>query len=99
MKVKKLMELLSEYDSEQEVVISTEQGNVDIFYLELKEGYWDGSYQILERDWDNMNRLIDKKGGWWWLKRWRKRIARKYYMAVKYFGSSAFRVGKGGLPL
>lgn len=51
MKVKKLIELLQEFDDDGEVCIATEDGNVDIFALHEMEGYWDGAYQVLERDW------------------------------------------------
>ena len=55
MKTKKLIELLQKADPEGtgEVCIPTQEGNVDIFNLEWKEGYWDGPYQVLIRDWDN----------------------------------------------
>lgn len=51
MKVKKLIELLQEFNDDDEVCMPTEDGNVDIFCLEQKEGYWDGVFQVLERDW------------------------------------------------
>lgn len=53
MKVKKLIELLQEFDDDGEVCIATEDGNVDIFHLEEMAGYYDGVYQVLERDWTN----------------------------------------------
>lgn len=53
MKVKKLIELLQKFDDDGEVCIATEDGNVDIFHLEEMAGYWDGAYQVLERDWTN----------------------------------------------
>ena len=51
MKVKKLIELLQEFDDDGEVCISTEDGNVDIFNLEQVPGYWDGVYHVMKRDW------------------------------------------------
>ena len=43
---------------------------------------------------NNLNRLIDDKGGWL---RWpRKRRALKYFKAVEYFGASAYWKGKNG---
>jgi hypothetical protein len=55
MKSKKLIELLQKEDpsGEGEVCVMTEDGNVDIFHLEWKEGYWDGPYQVLKRDWSS----------------------------------------------
>lgn len=52
MKVKKLIELLQEFDDDGEVCILTEDGNVDIFNIQEMEGYWDGAYQVLDRDWE-----------------------------------------------
>jgi hypothetical protein len=54
MKTKKLIELLQKEDptGEGEVCISGSEGNVDIFHLEWKPGYWDGCYQVLLRDWN-----------------------------------------------
>jgi len=55
MKSKILIKLLQEADpsGELEVVVPTEEGNVDIFFVESKAGYWDGSYHVMERDWSN----------------------------------------------
>lgn len=55
MKSKRLIELLQEEDpsGETEVCLYSEDGNVDILYLETKPGYWDGVYQVLERDWSD----------------------------------------------
>ena len=55
MKSKKLIELLQKEDpsGETEVCVYSEDGNVDILGLESKPGYWDGCYQILERNWDS----------------------------------------------
>jgi len=40
---------------------------------------------------NNMIRTIDRKiDQYWWMKKLRKRLAKKYYIAVKYFGGSAF---------
>lgn len=52
MKTKKLIELLQKEDpsGDTEVVVCTEEGNIDIRYLEVKAGYWDGVYQVFERD-------------------------------------------------
>jgi hypothetical protein len=50
MKVKKLIKLLKKEDPEMEVCIGTHEGNLDIFTLEVKEGYWDGCLQVLVRD-------------------------------------------------
>jgi hypothetical protein len=53
MKSKKLIELLQKEDptGETEICLSSEDGNVDILFLEHKPGYWDGAYQVLERNW------------------------------------------------
>lgn len=44
---------------------------------------------------DNMNILISD--GSWWLRFLRRRRAKKYYWAVKYFGKKAFMAGKEGI--
>ena len=43
---------------------------------------------------NNMIRLIEAKTKWKWLKCLRRKRARKYYLAVKYFGGPAFWAGK-----
>lgn len=55
MKTKKLIELLQKEDpsGEGEVLIPTEDGNVDIHFIDTVEGYWDGSKQIMVRDKEN----------------------------------------------
>jgi len=43
---------------------------------------------------NNMIRLIDAKTKWKWLRKLRRCIAKKYYLAVKYYGAPAFWAGK-----
>jgi hypothetical protein len=52
MKVKELIRKLQEADptGEIEVVVPSEDGWVDIYHLEVVEGYHDGPYQLLVHD-------------------------------------------------
>ena len=43
---------------------------------------------------NNVLRVIEDKGGWF--KRWRRRIAYGYYIAVKKFGGPAYWANKNG---
>lgn len=52
MKIRKIIEMLLQYDLDDELVVQTEDGNVDILGLEMKPGSYDGPYQVLDRDWD-----------------------------------------------
>lgn len=51
MKSKKLIELLQEEDPTGDTEVCV--GGEDIYILESKPGYWDGVYQVLERNWDS----------------------------------------------
>jgi len=51
MKSKKLIELLQKEDPTGETEVCV--GGEDIYFLESKPGYWDGVYQVLERNWDS----------------------------------------------
>jgi len=51
MKSKKLIELLQKEDPTGEIEVCV--GGEDIYILESKPGYYDGVYQVLERNWDS----------------------------------------------
>ena len=78
-----------------------------IFFLSIKEACrihdwdyqhgktWADKKAADKRFLDNIHALINaKRNQWRWVKRKRRKLARVYYLAVKYGGGNAFKKGK-----